>query len=230
MSRSGLTWSTVRITSSNRVTSPRRSVTSLGMAANGDTACGLRSMHVTVSPRSISRRMSRGPMNPVPPITSIAMALSSSHVLHNAPTPAPGARPHDIEVAAGVAPDPVARAEARVAPLGETLTLQRQDAHQTAVVLRNVDDVLGVDVEHGRTDQLGLPGVQEGAVLVEDLHPVVLPIAHHDAPVPIDPHAVGQIELAGAGAGFAPGAQMRAVGGELMNARVAIAVRDEHLA
>src|SRR5207245_2653660 len=151
MSRSGLTWSTVRITSSNRVTSPRISVTSFGMAANGDTECGFRSMHVTVSPRPTSRRMSRGPMNPVPPITSIAMALSSAHphVFHDAPALAPTARPHHVEVAARVSPDAVARAEAGVAPLGEAL---------------------------------------------------------------------------------APGAQMRAVGGELVDARVPVAVGDEHLA
>src|SRR6266853_3236960 len=74
MSRSGLIWSTVRITSSNRVTSPRISVASLGIAANGDTAPGFRSMQTTRSPRSINRLMSRGPMNPVPPITSIAIA------------------------------------------------------------------------------------------------------------------------------------------------------------
>src|SRR5216683_7489823 len=232
MSRSGLTWSTVRITSSNRVTSPRISVTSLGMAANGDTAPGFRSMHATVSPRLISRLMSRGPMKPVPPITSIAMAPSSAHahVLHDAPASTPGARPHHVEVAPRVAPDAVTRAEAGIAPLREALALEGQDAHQAAVVLGNVDDVVGVDVEYRRPDQLGRPGVQEGALLVEDLHPVVLPIAHHDAPVPVDPHAVGQVELAGAGAALAPGVQMRAVGGELVHARVAVAVRDEHLA
>src|SRR5712692_7780681 len=232
MSRSGLTWSTVRITSSNRVTSPRISVASLGMAANGDTAPGFKSMQTTVSPRSINRLMSRGPMNPVPPITSIAMLPSSAHlhVLHEAPAPAPGARPHEVEIPAGIAPDAVARAEAGIAPLREALALEGQDAHQAAVVLRNVDDVVGVDVEHCRPDQPGRPGVQEGALLIEDLHPVVLPIAHHDAPVPVNPHAVGQIELAGAGAGFAPGVQMRAVGGELVDARVAVAVRDEQLA
>src|SRR6266849_6254160 len=232
MSRSGLTWSIVRITSSNRVTSPRISCASLGIAANGDTAPGFKSMQTTVSPRSINRLMSRGPMNPVPPTTSIAALRSSAHphVLHEAPAPAPGARPHDVEVPAGVAPDAVARAEARIAPLREALALERQDAHQAAVVLGNVDDVVGVDIEHRRPDQLGRPRVQECALLVEDLHPVVLPIAHHDTPVPVDPHAVGQVELAGVGPGLAPGAQMRAVGGELEDARVAVAVRDEHLA
>src|SRR5260370_12747055 len=74
MSRSGLIWSTVRITSSNRVTWPRISVASLGIAANGAAAAGFRSMQPTVAPRSINRLMSRGPMTPVPPITSIAIA------------------------------------------------------------------------------------------------------------------------------------------------------------
>src|SRR5216684_7982108 len=141
MSRSGLIWSTVRITSSNRVTSPRISVASLGIGANGDTAPGFKSMHTIVSPRSINRLMSRGPMNPVPPITRTAMPPSSAHphVLHEAPAPAPGARPHDVEVAPGVAPDAVARAEAGIAPLREALALEREDAHQATVVLGNVD-------------------------------------------------------------------------------------------
>src|SRR5215469_16225656 len=150
MSRSGLTWSTVRITSSKRVTSPRSSVTSLGIAAKGVTACGLRSMQVTASPRSTSRRMSRGPMKPVPPMTRIAMPSSSAdpHVLDDAPALAPPARPDHVQVAARVAPDAVARAEAGIAPLREPLALEREHADEPAVVLGNVHDVLGVHVEH----------------------------------------------------------------------------------
>src|SRR5437764_8265755 len=73
MIRSGFTSSTVRITSSNCVMSPRTTGAPMGTSPYG-AAPGLRSMPVTDSPRAISRRMSRGPMNPVAPITSTDMA------------------------------------------------------------------------------------------------------------------------------------------------------------
>src|SRR5262245_48692055 len=69
MSRSGLTSSTVRITSSNRVTSPRTTGAPTGSPPNAG-APGFRSMPTTDWPRASSRRMSRGPMKPVAPITS----------------------------------------------------------------------------------------------------------------------------------------------------------------
>src|SRR2546428_548954 len=69
MSRSGFTSSTVRITSSNCVTSPRTTGAPIGAPANV-AAPGFRSMPTTDSPRATSRLMSRGPMKPVAPITS----------------------------------------------------------------------------------------------------------------------------------------------------------------
>src|SRR2546427_11236607 len=72
MSRSGFTSSTVRITSSNCVTSPRTTGAPIGTSPNV-AAPGFRSMPTTDSPRAISRLMSRGPMKPVAPITSIDM-------------------------------------------------------------------------------------------------------------------------------------------------------------
>src|SRR5713101_7794590 len=73
MSRSGFTSSTVRITSSNWVTSPRTTGAPIGTSPNG-AAPGFRSMPTTVSPRATSRRMSRGPMKPVAPTTSTDMS------------------------------------------------------------------------------------------------------------------------------------------------------------
>ena len=96
-------------------------------------------------------------------------------------------------------------------------------------MLGDVDDVVGVHVEDRRADQRGGPGPEVLAVLIEHLHAVVLPVAHQDAPVPVDPHPVRQVELARARARLAPREQMRPVGGELVHARVAVAVGDEHL-
>ena len=72
MRRSGLTSSTVRMTSSNCVTSPRTTGAPIGTPANV-AAPGFRSMPTTDSPRATSFRMSRGPMKPVAPITRIDM-------------------------------------------------------------------------------------------------------------------------------------------------------------
>src|SRR5467141_106344 len=73
MSRSGFTSSTVRITSSNCVTSPRITGAPIGTSPKV-AAPGFRSMPTTDSPRATSRLMSRGPMNPVAPITSTDMS------------------------------------------------------------------------------------------------------------------------------------------------------------
>src|SRR5207302_1402903 len=67
MSRSGFTSSTVRMTSSNWVTSPRTTGAPIGTPANV-AAAGFRSMPTTVSPRATRRRMTRGPMKPGPPV------------------------------------------------------------------------------------------------------------------------------------------------------------------
>src|SRR5436305_9063163 len=75
MSRSGFTSSTVRITSSNCVTSPRTTGAPVGTPPKV-AAPGLRSMPTTFSPRATRRRMTRGPMKPVAPITSTDMRAS----------------------------------------------------------------------------------------------------------------------------------------------------------
>src|SRR5262244_3073125 len=76
MTRSGLTSTTVRITSSKRVTSPRTTGAPMGTLPKA-AAPGLMSMPTTVSPRATRRRMSRGPMKPVAPITRTDMPLHS---------------------------------------------------------------------------------------------------------------------------------------------------------
>src|SRR5260221_84932 len=60
MTRSGFTSRIVRITSSNWVTSPRKTGAPMGTSPN-PVAAGLRAMPTTVSPRATSRRMRRGP-------------------------------------------------------------------------------------------------------------------------------------------------------------------------
>src|SRR5947207_3276301 len=72
MIRSGFTSSTVRITSSNCVMSPRTTGAPIGTSPNA-AAPGFRSIPTTVSPRAISFRMSRGPMKPVAPMTRVDM-------------------------------------------------------------------------------------------------------------------------------------------------------------
>src|SRR5262245_37402891 len=74
ITRSGFTSRIVRMTSSNWVTSPRTTGAPIGTPLN-EALPGFKSMPTTDSPRSISRWMSRGPMKPVAPITSIDMAL-----------------------------------------------------------------------------------------------------------------------------------------------------------
>src|SRR5262249_29457103 len=83
--------------------------------------------------------------------------LSHPHVLDDSPDASPTPRPHDVEVASRIAPDAVARAKARIAPLGQSLTLEGQDADEAAVVLGDVDDVVGVDIEDRRPDESGGP-------------------------------------------------------------------------
>ena len=155
---------------------------------------------------------------------------TATAVLHDAPGTPPRARAHDVEVPPRVAPDAVAGAEARVAPLGQPLALEREDADEPAVVLGDVDDVVGVHVEDRRADQRGGPGLEILALLIEHLHAVVLPIAYEHATVAIDPHAVRQVELTRARARLPPREQVFPVGGELVHAGVAVAVGDEHLA
>src|SRR5687767_6620755 len=89
----------------------------------------------------------------------------NAHVLHDPPSPSPWARAHDVEIAARVAPDAVARLERRVAPLREALAFQREDADVAAVVLDDIDDVVGIDVDDRGTDELRRPDVEQSSFL-----------------------------------------------------------------
>jgi hypothetical protein len=82
------------------------------------------------------------------------------------------------------------RAEAGITPLRQALTFQGQDAHQAAVVLRDIDDVVSIHVEKGRANQRCRPDLQQLAVLVKDLDAVVLAVRHQHAPVLIKPDAM----------------------------------------
>src|SRR5690242_6248005 len=73
--------------------------------------------------------------------------LMQTYVFHDASRTPPGSGPHDVEVAMRIAPDPVARTEARVAPLRQAFALQRQNADQAPVVLGDIDDVVGIHIE-----------------------------------------------------------------------------------
>ena len=78
----------------------------------------------------------------------------------------------------GVDPDSVARTVLFLAPLSQTLTVGGQYADQTSVVLRDVSNVVLVDVHQGRTDELGGPGFYEIAALRKDLNAVILTVRH----------------------------------------------------
>src|SRR6516165_7450916 len=152
-------------------------------------------------------------------------------VFDDAPHAPPLARLHDIEVAMRVDPNPVAGAMDRaVSPARQTLAVEGQDADPAAIVLRDVNDVVIVDIEERRADQFGRPNRQQFAVLIEDLHPVVFAVGHQHPAAPVDPDAVRQVELAGRRPRFAPGEQMFGVGREFVHPGIAIAVGHEHRA
>src|SRR5215203_3139684 len=69
---------------------------------------------------------------------------AAADVLDDPSGSTPGARPDDVDVAVRVAPDAMTGAEARVAPAGQPLAVEGQDADEAAVVLGDVDDVVGV--------------------------------------------------------------------------------------
>src|SRR5512139_230793 len=100
-------------------------------------------------PITIARRMPCTPLGP-----SVAVLCLHAHVLHHVPLPAPPTGAHDVEVAARIAPDPVAGLEGGITPAREALARERQHAHHAAVVLDDVHDVLGVDVEDRGSDEL----------------------------------------------------------------------------
>ena len=125
-------------------------------------------------------------------------------MFNNAPPPSPRPRAHHVKVTVRITPDAVARAERDVTPLRETLAFRRQHADQSAIVLNDVNNILRVDIDHCRPDELGRPNVQQLAVLIEHLHPVILTIRHQQTPAPVYPHRVRQVELARRSARLAP--------------------------
>src|SRR5436190_1559393 len=143
----------------------------------------------------------------------------------------PFARLHDVEIAPRVAPDAVARAVDRpVAPARQPLAIQIQDADKAAIVLGDVDRVLGIDIEECRADQFGRPDFEQLSVLIEHLHAVVLAVGDKQAAAPVDPDAVRQIELPRRVAGLAPGELVFGLGREFVDPGVAVTVGHKHLA
>src|SRR5215831_12094939 len=71
-----------------------------------------------------------------------------------------------------------------------------------------------------------VPHGDELAVGVEHLDAMGLAVGDVDAVLAVDDHVVGANELAGIDAGLAPREDVAAVGGELVDAAVAVAVRD----
>ena len=68
------------------------------------------------------------------------------------------------------------------------------------------------------------------AVAVEHLDPVIFPVGDVDPAVAVAADVVRDVELAGIGAGLAPGEQELAVRAEFMDPRIAVAVRDVEIA
>src|SRR5436853_378478 len=94
--------------------------------------------------------------------TSFAMMRA---LMSDAAPPSPGTRTHDVQIAARIAPDPVARAKCRIAPMCKALAVEREHAHHAGVVLDDVHDVLVVHVEDCRADQLRRPYREQPPVL-----------------------------------------------------------------
>src|SRR5882724_8812123 len=153
MIRSGFTSSTVRMTSSNWVTSPRTTGAPMGTSPYG-AAPGLRSMPVTDSPRAISRLMSRGPMNPVAPITSTDMASLLGVVIVS--------RAHDVggeglQRLPVVGPVPERDAEARATERAELVHHLPRVLHRAPQVARALG-APGAAAEVALEDFLGTRG------------------------------------------------------------------------
>src|SRR5215470_14402752 len=83
----------------------------------------------------------------------------------------------------------------RCAPAGKPFAIERQDTEHAAVVFRNVDDVIVVDVEEGRSDQLGRPDAEQFTLQVEDLNAIVLAVGYQQAAAPVIPDAMRHVEL-----------------------------------
>ena len=118
---------------------------------------------------------------------------------------------------------PVEHADAPVEGIGDGAALARGGV---ALVPPELGDVgAALIVEHQVGGALGVGPLREVlAVGAEDLDAVVLPVADEDAPVRGGRDAVGQVELAGPGAGHAPRALPLSVGAELVHAAVAVPV------
>src|SRR6516165_3407572 len=76
-------------------------------------------------------------------------------IFDDAPHTSPFARLHDVEIAVRIDPNPVTGAIDRaVSPACQALAVEGQDADPAAVVLGDVNDIVIVDIEESRADQL----------------------------------------------------------------------------
>ncbi len=94
--------------------------------------------------------------------------------------------------------------------------------------LRNIDQAVP-DAEAGGSLHV-CPLFDELPRQAENLDSIVFPVSHENALVGKHPDVVGQVELTGAGTGFAPGLNQFPVGGEMMDAGIAITVRNIQVA
>src|SRR5690606_317999 len=90
--------------------------------------------------------------------------------------------------------------------------------------LADVDEII-LDVQTAGTVQV-VPLFQIIAIAVEDLAAVVLPVRHENTTLAVGTDAVDQVELSGIRAVVTPGEEVLAVRRVLVNAGVAVAVRD----
>jgi hypothetical protein len=79
-------------------------------------------------------------------------------------------------------------------------------------MLGDINDVVSVNVEKCRADQLCGPNLQQMAILIEYLDTIILAIRDLQPPAPIDPNAMRQIELTRRGARFTPRKHMFPLG------------------
>ena len=94
----------------------------------------------------------------------------------------------------------------------------------------DIDNIVVVHIHYGGANQLGGKVGEVAAVLVENLDAVVFAVGNKQAGFAVNPSAVGQVELAGAGAGAAPGFDELAVRGEVVDAGVGVAIGDKDFA
>src|SRR5438874_10491333 len=156
----------------------------------------------------------------------------------------------DIDVAARIHREPVRRDELpriesgmRMPEPAQQLTVVAVDADPRPAIRQiDVDRHVGPDLADIKSAVLARLHVQPRrpvhvdplrfvfAVAVEHLHPMIFPVGDVDPAIGVTADVVRDIELAGIGAGLAPGEQELAVRAEFMDPRIAVAVRDVEIA